>query len=144
VPHFESSSQYRTISCFALWVQRQQQQWRYLWLVVKHEPVKLRTVHFYEKKRFLSKIFSHGLKAALNQDHIPNLRSIYHSIKSYIDIFRNGKNPHYTENIYSCGLNVLLDPSGHSIVEIICFFIMSGLKYHPTASCSSRSASSAS
>jgi hypothetical protein len=24
-------------------------------------------------------------------------------VKSYIDIFRNGKNPHYTENIYSCG-----------------------------------------
>jgi hypothetical protein len=44
--------------------------------------------------------------------------------KSYINIFRNGKNPHYTENIYSCGLNVLLDRSGHSTVEIICFFII--------------------
>jgi hypothetical protein len=44
-------------------------------------------------------------------------------LKSYIDIFRNGKNPHYTENMYSCGLNVLLDRSGHSTVEIVCFFI---------------------
>jgi hypothetical protein len=31
------------------------------------------------KTRFLSKIFSHGLKAILNQDHIPNFRSIAHS-----------------------------------------------------------------
>jgi hypothetical protein len=56
-------------------------------------------------------------------------------IKSYIDIFRNGKNPHYTENIYSFGLNVLLDRSGHSTVEIICFFIMSALKYHNLYMC---------
>jgi hypothetical protein len=56
-------------------------------------------------------------------------------VKSYINIFRNGKNPHYTENIYSCGLNVLLDRSGHSTVEIIYFFIMSGLKYHNLYMC---------
>jgi hypothetical protein len=55
--------------------------------------------------------------------------------KSHINIFRNGKNPHYTENIYSCGLNVLLDRSGHSTVEIISFFIMSGLKYHNLYMC---------
>jgi hypothetical protein len=57
------------------------------------------------------------------------------TIKSYINIFRNGKNPHYTENIYSCGLNVLLYRSVHSTVEIICFFIMSGLKYHNLYMC---------
>jgi hypothetical protein len=33
------------------------------------------------KTRFLSKIFSHGLKALLNQDHIPNFKSIAHSSK---------------------------------------------------------------
>jgi hypothetical protein len=32
----------------------------------------------------------------------------------------------------SCGLNVLLDRSGHSTEEIVCFFIMSGPKpQHP-------------
>jgi hypothetical protein len=61
--------------------------------------------------------------------------SIMVSYNSYINIFRNGKNPHYTENIYSCGLNVLLDRSGHSTAEIICFFIMSGLKYHNLYMC---------
>jgi hypothetical protein len=44
--------------------------------------------------------------------------------------FRNVKNPHYTENMFSSGLNILLDCSGHSTVEKVCFFIMSGLKYH--------------
>jgi hypothetical protein len=33
------------------------------------------------KTRFLSKIFSHGLKALLNQDHIPNFRSIAYCSK---------------------------------------------------------------
>jgi hypothetical protein len=33
------------------------------------------------KTRFLSKILSHGLKALLNQDQIPNFRSIAHSSK---------------------------------------------------------------
>jgi hypothetical protein len=56
-------------------------------------------------------------------------------IKSCIDIFQNGKNPHYTENIYSGGLNVLLGRSGHSTVEINCFFTMSGLKYHNLYMC---------
>jgi hypothetical protein len=32
-------------------------------------------------------------------------------------------------------MNVLLDRSGHSTVEIICFFIMSGLKYHNLYMC---------
>jgi hypothetical protein len=32
-------------------------------------------------------------------------------------------------------LNVVLDRSGHGTVEIICFFIMSGLKYHNLYMC---------
>jgi hypothetical protein len=40
------------------------------------------------------------------------------AFKSYIDIFRNGKNPHYTENIYSCGLNVFLDLNVHFPLSI--------------------------
>jgi hypothetical protein len=44
--------------------------------------------------------------------------------------FRNVKNPHYTENMFCCGLNVLLDCSGHSTVVIVFAFIVSGLKYH--------------
>jgi hypothetical protein len=49
--------------------------------------------------------------------------------------FRNVKNPHYTENMLSCGLNVLLDRFGHSTVEIVCFFIMSGPKPQHPESC---------
>jgi hypothetical protein len=70
-------------------------------------------------------------------NHVIHVKSHSYSVLSriYINIFRNGKNPHYTENIYSCGLNVLLDRSGHSTGEIICFFIMSGLKYHNLYMC---------
>jgi hypothetical protein len=35
-------------------------------------------------------------------------------ITSYINIFQNVKNPHYTEKIYIDVVNVLLDRSGHS------------------------------
>jgi hypothetical protein len=45
---------------------------------------------------------------------------------SRISIYFETLRTHTTQkNIYSCGLNVLLDRSGHSTVEIICFFIMS-------------------
>jgi hypothetical protein len=54
--------------------------------IIHHGPLKLRTVHFgdsttiYENKVSKQNIF-HGLKALLNQDHIPNFRSIAHSSK---------------------------------------------------------------
>jgi hypothetical protein len=55
---------------------------------------------------------------------------------SCISIYFKTIRTHTTQkNIYSCGLNVLLDCSGHSTVEIICFFIMSVLKYHNIYKC---------
>jgi hypothetical protein len=54
----------------------------------------------------------------------------------YQSIYFETVRTHTTQkNIYSCGLNVLLGRSGQSTVEIMCFFIMSGLKYHNLYKC---------
>jgi hypothetical protein len=53
---------------------------------------------------------------------------IYYVVYQYI--FETVRTHTTQKYIFSCGLNVILDRSGHSTVEIICFFIVSGLKYH--------------